>query len=98
MFLVIPPSATNLTASLSHKGTRVLDITLALVGLLAALILLIMWWRHYARRDDGHHLLSHRSFYTTWGGSKNLGPRDRVPNELREDYRKNLDQVGKPRE
>ena len=74
-----------------------MDITLALLGLVAALILLILWWRHYARRSDGHHLLSHRSFYTTWGGAKNLGPRDRVPNELRDDYRKSPDQAVKSR-
>lgn len=68
---------------------RVVDTALILIGLLAVLILLLLLWRHHARRGGHDHgLLSHRSFYTTWGGAKNLGPRDRVPDELRDDYRK----------
>ena len=99
MFLVTPTAVRHRLDSPPYptQGTRVLDITLTLLGLLAALILLVMAWRHYARRRGGHQLLSHRSFYTTWGGAKNLGPRDRIPNELRDDYRKNRDPVGKPR-
>ena len=66
-----------------------MNTALALLGLLAAFILLILLWRHHNRRvGHDHGLLSHRSFYTTWGGAKNLGPRDRIPDELRDDYRK----------
>ncbi|GAB6043961.1 hypothetical protein [Endothiovibrio diazotrophicus] len=61
----------------------------ALIGLFAALLLLVLLWRRSARHRRDHHLLRHRSFYTTWDPNKNPGPRDRIPDELRDDYRKN---------